>query len=78
MYISRTTVLSPAALTIGQKVSFVTSVTCPTVAPAVSRLDLTFPTTPFLLLFLALEMELTVFNDDDSNETKELEVEGTL
>ena len=38
---SRTTVLSPAALTIGQKVSLLTSVTLPTVWPTVSKLDLT-------------------------------------
>jgi len=31
---SRTTILSPAALTIGQKVSLLTSVTCPVTASA--------------------------------------------
>ncbi|RRT35553.1 hypothetical protein BHE74_00009955 [Ensete ventricosum] len=37
---SRTTTLSPAALTRGQKVSLSTSVTCPTAGTAVSKLDL--------------------------------------
>lgn len=47
---SRTTVLSPAALTMGQNVSLFTSVTFPTVTvgPAVSKLDLT-ATLPLLL-----------------------------
>lgn len=38
---SRTTTLSPAALTRGQKVSLLASVTCPTTGTAVSKLDLT-------------------------------------
>ena len=62
----------------GQKVSFVTSVTCPTVAPAMSKLDLTFKTAPLLLLCLMFEMALTVFNDDDSNKKHDFEVEETL
>jgi len=60
---SRTTVLSPAALTIGQKVSLFTSVTCPTVTvgPAVSKLDLTLK---FLLklklVVLVLKLRFTL------------------
>jgi hypothetical protein len=63
VYMSRTTVLSPAELTMGQKVSLVTSVTCPTaeVGPAVSKLDLTVETR-FLLPFLLI----TFFCLDDS------------
>jgi len=63
---SRTTVLSPAALTIGQKVSLFTSVTCPTVTvgPAVSKLDLT-PTLllklKLLVLVLKLRFTLAIF-----------------
>ena len=62
---SRTTVLSPAALTIGQKVSLLTSVTCPTVTvgPVVSKLDLTL-TLPLLLklkLLLVLKLTLAMF-----------------
>lgn len=62
MYISRTTVLSPAALTIGQKVSLLTSVTCPTVTvgPAVSKLDLTL-TLPLLLKLKLLLLTLAMF-----------------
>lgn len=53
---SRTTALSPADLTIGQKVSLSTSVTWPTVAvgPVVSRLDLTVIVAPRLGLSLNL------------------------
>jgi len=63
VYMSRTTVLSPAALTIGQKVSLFTSVTCPTVTvgPAVSKLDLTLK---FLLklklVVLVLKLRFTL------------------
>lgn len=39
VYMSRTTTLSPAALTRGQKVSLSTSVTCPTAGTAVSKFD---------------------------------------
>lgn len=39
VYMSRTTILEPAAFTRGQKVSLFTSVTCPTAGDAVSRLD---------------------------------------
>lgn len=58
---SSTTVLSPAALTMGQKVSLLTSVTWPTVAPAVSKLELTLkdpflPETPMLLLLERLKL----------------------
>lgn len=56
MNISRTTVLSPAALTMGQNVSLLTSVTFPTVTvgPAVSKLDLTLRPPFFLKLNLCI------------------------
>lgn len=65
VYMSRTTVLSPAALTMGQKVSLLTSVTWPTVTvgPAVSKLDLTVRLLEPLLkpkLLLLLRLTLTL------------------
>lgn len=62
----------------GQKVSFVTSFTCPTFAPAVSKLDLTFTTAPFLPLLLTFDMALTVFDDDDSNKKQDFQAEEAL
>lgn len=70
---SRTTVLSPAALTIGQNVSLLTSVTCPTVTvgPAVSKLDLTLRFTFPLFLKLKLlrptffELKIGEENEED-------------
>lgn len=62
----------------GQKVSFETSVTCPTVAPAVSKLDLTFKTEPFLSLILKLEVALLLINEDDSSKKLDFQVEETL
>ncbi|KAE8679251.1 hypothetical protein F3Y22_tig00111402pilonHSYRG01083 [Hibiscus syriacus] len=49
----------------GQNVSFVTSVTCPTVAPAVFKAGPHLSDSAFSLLFMELELEVTVFNDDD-------------
>lgn len=59
VYISRTTVLSPAALTIGQNVSLSTSVTWPTttVGPDISKLDLTLTEDlKFFLVLLAIDL----------------------
>lgn len=69
MYISRTTILSPAALTMGQKVSLFTSVTWPIVAPAVSKLDLTVKTAPFCCLLESF----TLLDSTTSEEFLELE-----
>lgn len=68
---SRTTVLSPAALTMGQKVSLLTSVTCPTVTvgPAVSKLDLTLRLE--LPLFLKLKLLKPTFLELKIEEEKE-------
>lgn len=61
---SRTTVLSPAALTIGQNVSLSTSVTWPTTAagPDVSKLDLTL--TEYLKPLFFLVLLLIVFTNE--------------
>ena len=65
MYISRTTALSPAALTIGQNVSLFTSVTCPTTASAVSMLD--DRTTTLALLFSCVGTD-TPTDDEEEQE----------
>lgn len=71
---SRTTVLSPAALTMGQNVSLLTSVTCPTVTvgPVVSKLDLTQKLPLFLKLKL-LRLTLLEFKMEEENEVVEEE-----
>lgn len=53
---SRTTTLSPAPRTSGQKVSLFTSVTCPTTGPAISKLDRTDTRTRLLPLSTLLEI----------------------
>lgn len=69
---SSTTVLSPAALTMGQNVSLLTSVTCPTVTvgPVVSKLDLTLKLPLFLKLKL-LRPTLFEFKMEEENEAVE-------
>ena len=62
---SRTTVLSPAALTMGQKVSLLTSVTFPTAAPTVSKLDLTTTLLWTLLLLLGTAFLLVELHEDE-------------
>lgn len=71
---SSTTVLSPAALTMGQNVSLLTSVTCPTVTvgPVVSKLDLTLKLPLFLKLKL-LRPTLFEFKMEEENEAVEEE-----
>ena len=79
---SRTTVLSPAASTIGQKVSLLTSVTCPTVTvgPAVSKLHLTLNLVLSLTLIvvkvrLAMFMLLALLDIQEEEEEEEEEEE---
>ncbi|MCI26739.1 hypothetical protein A2U01_0047936 [Trifolium medium] len=69
---SRTTVLSPAALTMGQNVSLLTSVTCPTVTvgPVVSKLDLTL-TLPFFLKLKLFKPTLLELKMEEENEVVE-------
>lgn len=83
---SRTTIFSPAELTMGQKVSFVTSVTCPTVAvgPTVSKLDLTVKTQPLLFTSslkysenLLLELELKSLDEEEIENESLATEEGT-